>query len=381
MTTDRALAGKRIVMVMGGFEMGGTERQVTQLARHLARDQGAEVQVTAFGDVGLAAERLTAQGIAWSVTPNPWRGSRMTRPGKLLAFARTLRAAHPDVLLSYTLPPNLACALVWRRTGAATCIWNQRDAGIHRGRRITEHAAVRRVPAFASNSAAGVEFLTDALDVPPGRIAIVPNAVELPPPSVSRATWRAGHGVAHDDLVVAMLANLTSSKDQPTLLKAWRRVLDDERLERPPFLLLVGAAGDAHEAVERAIADLSLADSIRLTGPVDDVASLLGAIDVAVYSSRCEGCPNGVLEPMAAGLPVVATDTPGVRNALGGIETLAPAGDDAALADHLVQLLADPIRRRQAGDANRQTIDRRPSPLEAYRVMTRLIAEQLHSGP
>ena len=71
MTTNRALAGKRIVMVMGGFEMGGTERQVTQLARHLARVEGAEVQVTAFGDVGLAAERLTAHGIAWSVTPNP----------------------------------------------------------------------------------------------------------------------------------------------------------------------------------------------------------------------------------------------------------------------------------------------------------------------
>lgn len=379
MTAGKAFAGTRIVMVMGGFEMGGTERQVTQLARHLAREEGALVQVIAFGDVGLAAERLTDLGIAWSVTPNPWRGSRVTRIAKLLAFARTLRAARPEVLLSYTLPPNLACGLLWRLSGAATCIWNQRDAGIHRGRRITERAAVRRVPAFASNSAGGAAFLTDALKVPPGRIAIVPNAVELPPPSVSRESWRADHGVARNDLVVAMLANLTSNKDHSTLLKAWRRVLDDDRLDRPPLLLLAGTGGDAREAVERAIASMSPADSIRLTGPVDDVASLLGAIDVAVYSSRSEGCPNGVLEPMAAGLPVVATDTPGVREALGAVETLAPAGDDATLAEHLVGLLADPVRRLQIGHANRETILRRPSPLEAYQVMTRLIAEQLHS--
>ena len=98
-----------------------------------------------------------------------------------------------------------------------------------------------------------------------------------------------------------------------------------------------------------------------------------------MYSSRSEGCPNGVLEPMAAGLAVVATDTPGVREALGAVETLAPAGDDATLAEHLVGLLADPVRRLQIGDANRETILRRPSPLEAYQVMTRLIAEQLHS--
>ena len=69
--------------------------------------------------------------------------------------------------------------------------------------------------------------------------------------------------------------------------------------------------------VEALIQELKIVSSVRLVGEVPDLANLLGALDLGVFSSRFEGCPNGVLECMAAGLPVVATDIPGIIEAVG----------------------------------------------------------------
>jgi glycosyltransferase involved in cell wall biosynthesis len=100
---------------------------------------------------------------------------------------------------------------------------------------------------------------------------------------------------------------------------------------------------------------------------VDDVAGLLGACDMGVLSSRSEGLPNALLESMAAGLPVVATDIAGVREALGidedredrdapGEACLAPVGDSAAMAQRILALMRVPQQRAALGAANQRRI-------------------------
>jgi glycosyltransferase involved in cell wall biosynthesis len=87
---------------------------------------------------------------------------------------------------------------------------------------------------------------------------------------------------------------------------------------------------------------------------------LLAAVDVGVFSSRTEGCPNGVLECMAAGLAVAGTDIPGIREALGpeGLPFLAPPGDEERLAEAILDLAESPALRARAGAANRERIRR-----------------------
>src|SRR2546426_8921983 len=88
----------------------------------------------------------------------------------------------------------------------------------------------------------------------------------------------------------------------------------------------------------RALArELNLGRSVRFLGPVDDVPGLLSAVDLAVLSSTSEGCPNAVLECMASGLPVVATDIPGIRKAVGpsGYNYLAPPDDARSFAERI----------------------------------------------
>ena len=75
------------------------------------------------------------------------------------SMCRALHRARPDAILSYTMRPNVLCGAVWRATGAAVCIWNQRDAGMQRLGRTLERWAVARVPSFASNSRPGADFL------------------------------------------------------------------------------------------------------------------------------------------------------------------------------------------------------------------------------
>ena len=97
--------------------------------------------------------------------------------------------------------------------------------------------------------------------------------------------------------------------------------------------MLAGRPEGRRELLEVLARDLGLGERVRFVGDVDDVAGLLGASDVGVLSSTpLEGCPNAVIESMAAGLPVVGTDIPGVREALGdeGRPFLVAAEDPGA---------------------------------------------------
>jgi glycosyltransferase involved in cell wall biosynthesis len=156
-----------------------------------------------------------------------------------------------------------------------------------------------------------------------------------------------------------MVANVHALKDHVTLLHAWRNVVSEfERQQRRALLVLAGRHYGAYESVASLAAELNLNGAVRFTGYVSDVSGLLNASDVSVFSSRSEGCPNAVLESMAAGLPVAATDVPGIREVVGptGAQFLTPAGDAASLAAVLLQLEKDAELRARAGAQNRERI-------------------------
>jgi glycosyltransferase involved in cell wall biosynthesis len=212
---------------------------------------------------------------------------------------------------------------------------------------------------FVTNSTAGASYLSTALGIAAQRIRHIPNGVDLPAAQADRRTWRGRLRLQENQFAACMVANLTDYKDHPTLIRAWRLVVDRWSMtEGRPVLLLAGR-WDGYANVLRTLANqLGLYDEVRLLGPIDDVAGLLGSVDLGVFSSEREGCPNGVLECMAAGLPVVATDIPGTRDALGpgGHEFLVPMGNGCAMAEAILRLADDAALRQAAGEANRGRI-------------------------
>lgn len=337
----------RAIFIFDTLDLGGAERQGLLLARAL-RARGDEVQIWGLtGRPGRLAELCAEQGLTWRAVELIWKRELVRVPHDLWALhrlAHALRSEHPDVLLPYTYFSNVIAGLVWRRTGARTCVWNQRDAGLYLDRFDPWRAAATRlVRDYVANSEAGRMALARVTSRP---VTVVHNGVELAPARDDRRTWRARLGAG--SFVAAMVANLHAHKDHATLLQAWKLVV-----ERVPdaLLALAGREEETGPAVRALVENLGLTERVRFLGPTDDVAGLYAASDLYVHASTSEGFPNAVIEAMAAGLPVVATDLPGVREAVGevGRPYLVPAGDAVALASQVLALHADPARAKELG--------------------------------
>ena len=327
------------------------------LARHLVEVEGAEVEVRGLSNrEGRASALFREAGIPWHATPLKWRGSRPRTNARLVRAAAALRRSRPDVLLPYCDVPNVVCGLVWRYTGATTCIWNQRDTFPFTLADEFVRRSLRATPVIVSNSEHGAEYLVAAHRAQRERIRVVPNGVALPPAREGRGAWRRRLGVGSDDVVFCSLAHLYERKDHEALLRGWHRARASLDGSAPGILVLAGRPEGRRDLLEALARELRIEASVRFVGDVDDVAGLLGASDVGVLSSPAEGCPNAVLECMGAGLPVVGTDIPGIREVVGREEGsfLVPAGDADALGSLLARLSLDRELRARAGTRNRE---------------------------
>lgn len=361
--TRASLSGLKVVFVFRSLELGGSERQALILADHLRRERGADVRVWGLCREGGRFARLCDErGIPWDATPLDWPPERFGQYRAIAAFGLRLRRRRPDVVFPYAWFPNILCGLSWKASGARLCVWNHRDEGCFLDRGRLHRAAVALTPCFISNSEHGKRFLSDAYGVPPGRVAVVRNGIALADPVDDRPAWRRRLAIGQERLAAVMVANMLAYKDHPTLFAAWRRILDRAGgTEAGPVLLLAGRTEETWVRSLKALAfDLRLGDSVRFLGGVEDVTGLLRAADLCVHSSRTEGCPNGVLEAMAAGLPVAGSDIPGVREAVGpeGLPFLAPPGDADALADRIGRLLSHDSLRASLGAALRDRAGR-----------------------
>lgn len=357
---DFVAPGKKIVILIGSFARGGCERQAFLLAREMRHRHGLDAQVwSLFGAdwyPGDYRSEFEAKGI-----PTKVLGFGMPRYAwvqRCLPILRELKRSRVDVLLPFTAWPNVVAGLTYRLGGVKLCIWGERNAG---GERVpgVERIAVRQYRRFIANSSGGVEFLVREMKVPRQRISFVPNGVELP---VHEAVtdWRARLGLHPDQLLVVKIANLTGFKDHATLLRAWKMVQDVWAGPHRPHLALAGhhVDTDIFNECQRIIREGDIESTVDFLGSITEVPALINACDLAVFSSPKEGMPNGVLECMAAGKAIVASDLPGVRDAFGpdGDAMLVEPGDAAAFAGRLLTLLRDSATRHKLGQANLERI-------------------------
>lgn len=372
------MKGRRIIFVLGNLELGGAERQALILARFLSQQEQAQVEVWGFNKSGPVAEICDQHAIPWRVIPCAFGRDCSRGLSDLRAVARALRQAQPDILLPYTFLPNLVCGLVWKRTGARACVWNQRDEGLVPFASTAIHRAVKRTSHFISNSEAGARFLIDKLNVDEAKVTIIPNGVETVAAVSDRRAWRERLSVNDQAFVACMVANLHLNKDHDTVLRAWRKVVDElDATNRSALLVLAGRHDGAYESLTTLARELQLNDNVCFTGPISDVAGLLSAADVSVFSSRSEGCPNVVLESMAAGLPVAGTDIKGIRDVVGtvGAQFLAPVGDADSLAKVLLKMARSSLMCERAGDYNRFRVQQNYDALRMCRETVKLLAQ------
>lgn len=346
-------------MVLPSLGLGGAERQGFFLARHLLQVERADVSLVGMSQFDALAEHCARIGLPYEYfeTTHRYR-SRLGQLNDLRRWISFVRQRRASILLPYCMFQNVMCGLTWRLTGAKVCIWNQRDEGRSRLEPWIERMAVLQTPRFISNSTHGARFVTDDLRVPADRVHVVQNGIELPGAEAVTEDWRARAGIPADAFTACMVANLHGKKDHATLISAWARVVEQltPRLG-VPHLLLAGADGDQSDALREQVRSMGLAGKVHFLGEVRHVTDLLKVIDLAVFSSVAEGVPNAVLEAMAHGRPVVATDYPGIREAVGAnVALLSNPGSAEDLADKIVTSALDPDLRARGGREGRQRI-------------------------
>ncbi len=220
------------------------------------------------------------------------------------------------------------------------------------------------------------EFVREALVKNEGiarrRIEVVYNGIDPGglPSDADRAAARQRLEIANDRPVVMQVARFHPVKDHATALCAWAHVCGrlSER-ETSPLLVLVGDGGE-REAMQRLANTLDIEPSVLFTGPVEDARALIPAADVCMLSSLSEGVSVTLLEAMAAGKPVVATNVGGNVEVVEDHKTglLAPRGDAEALGDCLIGLILDQKLRTRLGHTGRE------------HLVARFTADRMHAG-
>lgn len=196
----------------------------------------------------------------------------------------------------------------------------------------------------------------------------------------SPSTFLETLGLAADTRLVALVGIVSAHKGHDTLVKSARRVL--ERFPNTVFLLVGSELGDFGAILRSQIDALGMAGRFLFLGPRNDVPDILGQVELLVLASTQESFSLALIEAMASGKPVVATRCGGPEEIVLEGETgfLIPIGDEQALADRIVTVLADPAAATRMGQAGRRRAEAVFS-VQAYARNIQNLIEEAYRAP
>jgi len=339
-----------VVQCVNTLDVGGVEQLALTLARQF-RGDGFQTLICCIEDRGRLAEQAEREGIPVHALcleqQGKWRGLR--------ALCRLLRQHHPVVLHTHNFKPFYYGALT-RLLGAADVHVQTRHGAFTKTHRAHwRYRWMRRwADALVTVSEDGRHRLSQQSGLAVDKIGLIPNGVDTDQfcPATDKAAVRRQLGLPATCPAIVTAARFSPEKDLGTLLRAFaavRQSLPDTEL----WLLGDGAERANLEALRR---ELGLGDRVRFFGARPDVRLFLQAADLFALSSVSEGLSIALIEAIASGLPVVATDVGGNQEIINPPEAgrLVPARDPQALGHALVQVLGDSALRHKLSQAARK---------------------------
>jgi L-malate glycosyltransferase len=344
---------KRIPVLLMARELnlGGTERQLTEIARALDRE-AFEPHVGCFRPEGLRGEELRAAGVPVVrfpadsfLSPSLLRGAR--------EMGAYIRRNDIGIVHTFDVPMNLFGVPVARMFGAPRVVASQRahrdlTPGLRRHLlRLTDQIA----DAIVVNCLSVRRQLIEEERVPAGRIHVCYNGIDTAlfrPAAAPRPASLEGAC-----LVAGVVCALRPEKDLGTLLRGFAQV----RRGRPGVKLVIVGSGPERPKVESLARELGLGDACVLEPATDRVADWLRAIDIFVLPSLSEALSNSLMEAMACGCCVIASRAGGNPELVSHGETglLFDPGDATGLTAALGELFQnDAARVRMAHAASRR---------------------------
>ena len=358
-----------VAVFLTGFHPGGTERQMIELIQRLDRGR-FDVHVACFDRKGawLAAVEECA-----TVTAFPIRGfARPATLARAATFARWCRARRIAVLQTCDLYANAFALPMAMVAGVPVRLGSRRELNPDKtpAQIALQRHAYRCAHGIVANSRAAARQLYSE-GIGADLVRVIANGISL---ERFNARPFAGRPVR----TIVTVANLRKEKAHEVLLAAAARL----RSAHPHVHFLIVGDGPRAAELHRLAATLRVQTQVTFLGHREDVPALLARADAFVLPSRSEAFPNGAIEAMAAGLPVIASRVGGLSELIedGKTGVLVEPDDPVALAEAIESLVASPARAEALGAAAREEVARHYSFDRMVREFEDLYSSHLESA-
>jgi len=349
----------KVLLAITRMVPGGAQREVLQLLSRLDRTRFHVSLVCNPGGewVGQAA----ALAEAFHPLPDLVRPISPLRDVCATAtLTRLIRRERYDIVHAHTAKAGIVARVAAQLAGVPVVLHTPHGTVFHEcflSPRMQqtivflERVVARRTSCILTKSVHETAEYVNRHIAPPGKFFTLYSGLdfsELARARNSPEAVRRALGIGLDQPMVLYAARFVPEKSHESFLAAFRRVL----AEMPRAVGVLAGDGPRRREIEALAADLTAQGGLLSLGFRDDVADLMRAADVCVSASLTEGLPLAIVEALALGRPVAATDAGGTREIVKhqGTGLLVPPGDSAALAEAVLRLLRNPSLARQLGE-------------------------------
>jgi len=350
-----------VCLLISSLEFGGAERQVVEMVRSFDRRKVKPIICSLSSEVPLA-RFLPGNREDLSIVEKRGKYDFTT----VFRVARLLRRERIDVVHAFLFDAEIVARLAAPMAGVPVVIGSERNTDYTRPRlhTIALKSTQGMFDVIVANSTSGKNFNMRTLGLADSRIEVVHNGVDVErfrPDRDSGLAFRERLGIGPNTPLIGMVGSYKRQKGQDCFLRMAAQV----RQEIPgAHFLLVGepVRDDLEETarfqneVQQLAASLRLSDCCRFLGNQQDMKAVYNACDVTALLSRREGTPNVVLESMACGVPVIATDVADNKLIIVNGKTgfVVPREDSVAAAACATQILSNPAFKKELGEKARR---------------------------
>jgi L-malate glycosyltransferase len=352
-----------VLFIIDSFEQGGSERQAMQLLTQLHASGRCRVHLACLqnrGSLRVEADQLGI-GEIHEYALNSFHDLNFAR--QLRRLIRFIKEKEIEVVHTHCFYTNIFGMTGSFLAGVRARVTSKGETDGFRTslQKRAERAAFRLSHRVIANCLV-VQNQLIREGVNPAKIIQHYNGLDLERLKVRAELRReevlAEFGLPSDRRYISIVANLRNPvKDHPMFLRAAAGV----RAAIPEAGFAIAGEGELTGSLRELAGQLGIEDDVFFLGRCDRVADLLFASEIGVLSSKAEGFANAILEYMAAGLPVVATDVGGAREAISESETgyTVASGADQKMAERIIKLLNDPKGAREMGERGRSFVAER----------------------
>lgn len=347
----------KILMVSTELDFGGVETAVRDRAIAL-RKAGYTIEIACLHKLGREGKKLLEYGFTIHNLDSP---PRVPNLKLILKLAKLFRKVKPDVIHASCFEANFHSVLASRVSGVGKVIAEEVGILTDGYGKLLRGWKARKIGSFIWNKADGILAISQAVkrsiieceNAPESRITTIPYYIDL-----DRFEFAANdrEQTPKDEFIIGYVARLSPEKGQRVLLPALKLALEkNENIK----LWLVGDGSD-RENLKNMARELGIENRVEFLGMRGDIPELLAQMDLFVLSSYNEGLGTVILEAMASGVPVIATEVGGVPEIIkqGENGVMFPVGDVGALAGEISRMInLDDAERNRIIRKGRETVE------------------------